>query len=144
MTDSGPDVEVKWVEGLQFVAQANGSRAAFIMDGSSDHGGLDTGVRPMEALLLSLAGCSAMDVISVMLKKRQDVRDFAVRVRGERAAEHPRRWTKIALEYVFTGKNLSAEAAERSIELSQTKYCGVTATLNAEITSSYTLREVEG
>ena len=143
MTDSRPNAELKWVEGLQFVAQANESGAAFIMDGSPDHGGLDTGVRPMEALLLSLAGCSAMDVISVMLKKRQDVRAFRVLVRGERAAEHPRRWTNIALEYVFTGKNLSAEAAARAIELSETKYCGVIATLNAELTSSYTLHEVE-
>jgi putative redox protein len=143
MADSRPAAELKWVEGLQFVAQANDSGAAFIMDGSLDHGGLDTGVRPMEALLLSLAGCSAMDVISVMLKKRQDVRAFRVLVRGERAAEHPRRWTKIMIEYVFTGKNLSAEAAARSIELSETKYCGVTATLNAELTSSYILHEVE-
>jgi len=140
--DQKPDVEVKWVEGLQFVAQANDSQAAFIMDGSPDHGGLDSGVRPMEALLLSLAGCSAMDVLSVMQKKRQDVRGFRVLVSGERAEEHPKRWTKIHLEYVFTGVGLSGEAAARAIELSQTKYCGVTATLNAEITSSYRLVEV--
>jgi putative redox protein len=142
MDEKRPDAEIKWIEGLQFVAQANDSQAAFIMDGAPGHCGLGTGVRPMEALLLSLAGCSAMDVISIMQKKRQDVRAFRVLVRGERAAEHPRRWVKIALEYVFTGVGLSAEAAARAIELSITKYCSVTATLNAEITTSFQLIEV--
>ncbi|MGI6375836.1 MAG: OsmC family protein [Anaerolineae bacterium] len=142
MNERQPNAQVKWIEGLQFVAQASDSHAAFVMDGSADHGGLDSGVRPMEALLLSLAGCSAMDVISVMLKKRQDVRGFRVLATGERAEEHPRRWTKIHLEYVFTGVGLSGDAAARSIELSLTKYCGVTASLNSEISSSYRLIEV--
>ncbi|MEN6479513.1 MAG: OsmC family protein [Anaerolineales bacterium] len=142
MTEEQPNVEVKWVEGLQFLAQANGSHGAFVVDGTPDLGGLGTGVRPMEALLASLASCTGMDVISVLRKKRQDVRAFRVLVRGERAQEHPRRWVKINLEYVVTGVGLSEEAVARAIELSLTKYCGVRATLNAEITSTYRLIEV--
>lgn len=141
MTESAPNVELKWVEGLQFVGQANGSGHALIIDGDPNSGGLDTGIRPMEAMLLSLASCSAMDIVSIMKKKQQDLRSFRVEVRGTRADEHPRRWTHIELTYVFTGKDISPQAAARSIELSETKYCGAIASVNAEIVTSFRIEE---
>ncbi len=132
---------VTWTEGLQFVAQGERSGAAFIMDSATEHGGLGSGVRPMEALLLSLAGCTGMDVISILQKKRQRVTGFRVNVRGIRAEEHPRRYVRIELEYVVRGWNISAEAVARSIELSQTKYCSVSATLNAELVHTYRIEQ---
>jgi putative redox protein len=95
----------------------------------------------MEALLLSLAGCTGMDVISILQKKRQRVTDFRVNVRGERAPEYPRRFVRIELEFVVRGWNISEEAVRRAIELSSTKYCGVTASLNAEVVRSQRIEQ---
>jgi len=134
---------VAWVEGLQLVGQAQGSKGTIVMDGPQELDGLEGGVRPMEALLLSLAGCTGMDVISVLLKKRQRVTKFWVNVVGQRAAEHPRRYERITLEFVVRGHGVAPEAVERAIELSQTKYCGVTASLNAEISHTYRIEQEE-
>lgn len=134
-------VRVTWTEGLQFVAQGERSGIAFVMDSVTEHNDRGSGVRPMEALLLSLAGCTGMDVISILQKKRQRVTGFRVNVRGIRAEEHPRRYVRIELEYVVRGWNISAEAVARSIELSQTKYCSVSATLNAELVHTYRIEQ---
>jgi putative redox protein len=83
------------------------------------------GPTPMELVLLALAGCTGMDVISILEKKRQPARSLEIRVRGKRSAEHPKVYVDIELEYVFTGENLTPEAAARAIELSMTKYCSV-------------------
>ncbi|MFH1086534.1 MAG: OsmC family protein [Chloroflexota bacterium] len=141
--DSNLAGRVMWVEGLQFVGQAAQSKGTLVLDGTKELGGLEGGVRPMEALLLSLAGCTGMDVISVLLKKRQRVTRFWVNVHGQRAAEHPRRYERITLEYVVRGYDVAPEAVERSIELSSTRYCGVTASLNAEITHTYRIEAEE-
>jgi len=97
----------------------------------------------MEMLLLGLAGCTGMDVISILQKKRQQVTGFAMNLRGYRADEHPKRYTRIEVEYVFQGENLSPEAIARSIELSQTKYCSVSASLNAEIVHTFRIQDDE-
>ena len=97
----------------------------------------------MEALLISLASCTGMDVISVLRKKRQKVTRFRVLVMGQRADEHPRRYTHIDLEFVVRGHDVSEQAVARSIELSQTKYCGVTATLNCGVAYVYTIETEE-
>jgi len=135
--------EVTWVEGLQFVARGETSGAAFVLDGSPEHGGIDSGVRPMETLLISLAGCTAMDVVSILRKKRQRVTGLRVLVRGHCAPEFPRRYQRIEIEFRVRGRDISEKALARSIELSQTRYCGVTASLNAEITHTYHI-EPEG
>jgi len=137
MADNSLNGSLTWIKGLQFVAHATGSGAAIVMDGKAAHGGFESGVSPMEALLLSLAGCTGMDVISVLLKKRQAVTDFRVDVEGIRADEHPRRYVRIELSYIVAGEDVSAVAVERAIELSLGKYCGVTASLNAEIVQRY-------
>lgn len=132
---------LRWTDGLQFVATSGASNHAIVLDGNPEVGGADTGMRPMEALLCALGGCTGMDVISVLRKKRLNVTAFEVRVSGERAEEHPRRYTHITLEFVVTGRDIPATAVERAIELSQTKYCGATASLNAQV--DYTYRIVE-
>jgi len=94
------------------------------MDTSVESGGENNGFRPVELLLVGLAGCTAMDVISILQKKRQDVTAFEVRVaEAERAADHPRVYTHIVLEYVVTGRGIDRAAVERAVELSETKYC---------------------
>jgi putative redox protein len=125
--------QATWVEGLQLVASGEASGIALVLDGKKEDGGTESGVRPMEALLLSLAGCTGMDVVSVLKKKRQHVTGFRINLLGTRAEEHPRRYLRIQLEYIVRGWNVSEEAVARAIELSMTKYCSVRATLNCEV-----------
>ncbi|MEA3406759.1 MAG: OsmC family protein [Chloroflexota bacterium] len=137
--DNAYKADVTMVEGLQFVARGAQSGVAIVLDGEEEHGGLERGIRPMECLLISLASCTGMDVISILRKKRQEVTDFCVKVEGIRADEHPKRYERITLHYIVRGHNVSEKAVARSIELSQTKYCGVTASLNSEIDYDYTI-----
>ena len=129
---------VTWVEGMQFVGEA-GSGHAIVLDGSESGGGRNTGMRPMELLLVGLAGCTAMDVVSMLKKRRQQVSGLEVRVEGERAEEHPRVYTRIKVEFIVRGDELSEKAVRDSIELSERKYCSASAMLGetAEISSSF-------
>lgn len=86
-------------------------------------GGDNDGFRPMELILDGLAGCTAMDVISILMKKKQDVTHFEVAAEAERAQEHPKVFTKIRLTFFVTGRNIDPKAVDRAIELSSTKYC---------------------
>lgn len=128
---------IAWVDGMQFIATGD-SGHAIVMDSSADVGGRDSAARPMEVLLMGLLGCTAMDVISILKKKRQPVQDFKVFATTERAAEHPKKYTKIHLEYVAYG-DVDPKALARAVELSETTYCGAIATVRgvAEVTSSY-------
>ncbi len=98
---------------------------------------------PMELLLLALGGCTAVDVISILRKKRERVTDYRVEVRGERRAEHPRAYTRIEVRHVVRGHNISERAVASAIELSETKYCSVAATLRpgVELATSYEIVE---
>lgn len=113
-----------------------------MLDSSPEHGGTEAGLRPMELLLIGLGGCTAMDVISILRKKRQDVTSYHVEVSGTQQKEYPRVFTEIAIRHIFTGNNLSPEAVERSIELSESKYCPAYAMLSkaASISSSYEIQ----
>lgn len=94
---------------------------------------------PVEMLLVSVAACTAADVISILLKKRQDVTDYRVEINGTRADEHPRKFVKFHIHHIVHGRSVSAKAVADAIELSDTKYCSVAATVRptAEITTSY-------
>ncbi len=133
---------ITWVEGMQFVASGD-SGHAIVIDSSADVGGHDSAARPMEVLLMGLLGCTAMDVISILKKKRQPVQGFRVFATGERAPEHPKKYTKIHLEYVAYG-DVDPKALARAVELSETTYCGAIATVRgvAEVTSSYRVEPV--
>lgn len=98
---------------------------------------------PVELLLLAVGGCTAADVISILHKKRQDVTDYVVEVSGERREEHPRSFTKIHVHHIVYGRNVSEQAVATAIELSDTKYCSVAATVRpaAEIATSYEIIE---
>ena len=133
---------VVWQEGMAFAATP-GSGHAITLDASVEDGGQDKGSRPMELLLLGLGGCTGMDVISILRKKRQDVTGYEVRVRGERASDYPMVFTHIVVEHVVRGHNLSAEAVRRAVELSATRYCSAAAMLGkvARIEESYRVVE---
>lgn len=98
---------------------------------------------PMEMLLVSVAGCTAADVISILHKKRQDVTDYRVEITGTRAEDHPRKFLKFHINHIVHGRSVSAKALADAIELSETKYCSVAATVRptAEITTSYEIIE---
>lgn len=109
------------------------------LDGPAKFGGSDAGVSPKELLLLSLAGCTGSDVASILTKKRVNLDGFDMHISAEETKEHPVVFTSVHIEYVFFGASIEAKDVERAIELSQTKYCGVTAMLEKamEITHSY-------
>ena len=111
------------------------------LEAGESQGGSGNAARPMELFAIGVAGCTAMDVISILRKKQQDVTNFEVKVHVDRAEQHPKVFTNILIEYVVTGKNLDRKAVERSVELSETKYCPGIAMLSkaASIQSKITL-----
>jgi putative redox protein len=113
------------------------------MDADAAFGGKNTAVRPTELLLIGLGGCSGMDVVSILKKKKQDIRGLEIAIRGERAESHPRKFTDITIEFIVSGRNISGEAVQRAVDLSMEKYCSVKATLEgcAKITFSYRIVE---
>jgi putative redox protein len=98
---------------------------------------------PMELLLLALGGCTGVDVISILKKKRQQVTDYRIEVNGERRDDHPRAYTRLFVKHIVRGRGVSEKAVADAVELSDTKYCSVAATLGgtAEIISSYEIIE---
>jgi len=134
--------KVIWKSGFSFTATAD-SGFELPLGVSSEAGGADDGFRPMELLLVGLAGCTAMDVISILEKKRQQVTAFEVKTQGQRAADHPRIFTDIEIEYIVTGHNIDPAAVQRAVELSESKYCSAQAMLSkaARITNKITILE---
>jgi putative redox protein len=124
--------QLQWIDGWQFVARA-GEGPAVVIDGRIPRGGPS----PMEMILMGVAGCTATDVILVMEKKRINVTNFQIKITGERAEEHPRRYTNIRIEYVLTGTGIRESAVERAIQLSHEKYCSAVGSLNATFEHSY-------
>jgi len=135
---------VKWVEDATFLGEA-GSGHAVVMDGPPDHGGRNLGVRPMEMLLLGLGGCTMFDVMMILTKARQDVRDCIVEIDAERADDEPKVFTKIHAHFRVIGKDLKEDRVKRAIQLSSEKYCSASIMLGAmaEITHDYEIEAVE-
>ncbi|MDH5201699.1 MAG: OsmC family protein [Nitrospirota bacterium] len=127
---------VTYVQGLQFVGESS-SGHAIVMDGDPEVGGHDTGLRPMELLLVGLGGCSGMDVISILKKKKQDVTGLKMNLKGQKSENHPRKFNDIFIEFIVSGRNISEEAVKRAVELSMNKYCSVKATLEGSATISF-------
>jgi putative redox protein len=123
-------VTVNWIGGAAFEADPP-SGNKFVMDSHVDFGGQNKGPSPVEALLSSIAACSAIDVIGVLEKKRQVVTAYRVEVEGERnpPGEWPRPFTSIVIRHILSGENLDPGAVARAVELSDEKYCSVIATL---------------
>jgi putative redox protein len=122
------DIDVSWKNGLSFTGFAeSGFEVPLGTDPSL--GGADDGFRPMELMAISLAGCTAMDVISILRKKQQAVTGFDVKVHTDRASDHPKVFTRVVITYVVTGNNVEETAVTRAIGLSASKYCPAQAML---------------
>lgn len=135
------DAAVRLVEGMHFAGEIDGF--SIDLDAEESAGGRGKGTQPMRLLLLGMAGCTAMDVISILRKKRQRISALEVEVRGDRREEHPRTYERAEILYRVRGEGVDPKAVERAIELSETRYCPAIATLGetAQITSRYEIEE---
>jgi putative redox protein len=133
-------INVKWVEDMSFETSINDH--PLILDAASEAGGNNKGPRPKPLLMVSLAGCTAMDVVSILKKMKVDIKSFNIQVEADITDEHPKRYTSVNLIYEFGGKDLPLDKIKHAIELSQEKYCGVNATLKNAIDISYEIKIV--
>lgn len=136
--------KVVWKGGMAFTGSVD-EGYLIPLDAKKSVGGHELGFRPLQLFAVGLAGCTGMDVISILQKKRQEVTEFTVSTDIERAKEHPRVFTKILITYTITGKNIDRDAVERAVELSTTKYCGAHNMLNetAEISHEIVINQVD-
>jgi len=136
------NVSVDWQGDMKFIGTSDTGHN-ITLDAGVAVGGNDEGARPMELIALGLAGCTAMDVISILKKKRQDVTGFQVDVHTESATNHPKVFTSIHIKYTLHGHNVDPKAIERAMELSETRYCPAQAMLSAvaPTTFSYEINE---
>ncbi|MFG6159337.1 OsmC family protein [Halomonas sp. 1390] len=134
---------VKWTDGRQFVAES-GSGHSVVIDGPPDHGGRNTGPRPMEMLLMGMGGCTSFDVLNILEKARADVTDCVASLEAERSDEVPSVFTKIHVHFTVSGRGLKEKQVARAVELSADKYCSASIMLvkgGVEITHSFTIVE---
>ncbi|TXL70002.1 OsmC family protein [Vineibacter terrae] len=134
---------ITWAENALFVGES-GSGHTVTMDGAPDVGGHDLAARPMEMVLIGMGGCTAIDVVSMLKKQRQDVRGMAIELVAERAEEPPKVFTQVKLIYRMRGKGLNRALIERAVALSEDKYCSATAMIRktATVTHEVVLEEV--
>ena len=116
------DAKVVWKQKMSFDGSSD-SGFTVPLGTSPAVGGDDDGFRPLELIAIGLAGCTAMDVVSILKKKRQEITAFEVLVHANRAADHPRVFTRIVIEYIISGNDLSEDAVKRAVQLSEEKYC---------------------
>ena len=136
-------IKATWVEGLQFIALGEESGSAVPIDAVHGDGSPCQGASPMELVLMGLAGCTGMDVITILQKKRQRVTHMYIHVKGYRNEDHPKSYHKIETEFIVRGYHVDPQAVERAIWLSQTKYCAVINSLKAEVVSSFRVEQEE-
>jgi putative redox protein len=142
MAATAATARVKWIEGTRFIGESH-SGHAIVMQGLPEEGEPSVGIRPMEMLLLGMGGCTAIDVVMILQKAREQVTDVVVEVMGKRAASVPRVYEGIHVHYVVTGRGLKESAVERAIKLSAEKYCSATIMLaaTAEVTHDFEIIE---
>jgi len=116
------DAKVVWKQKMSFDGSSD-SGFTVPLGTSPAVGGDDDGFRPLELIAIGLAGCTAMDVVSILKKKRQEITAFEVLVHADRAADHPKVFTRIVIEYIISGNDLSEDAVNRAVQLSEEKYC---------------------
>lgn len=117
------EIKVDWLENMAFKAEVNGHE--IMLDAVEAVGGENRGPRPKPLMMVALAGCTGMDVISILKKMRVEVEGFAVRVVGDLTEEHPKHFEKMHVIYEFKGKDLPMDKLEKAINLSEERYCGV-------------------
>ncbi|KEZ52438.1 OsmC family protein [Metabacillus indicus] len=136
------DTSIKWNGKMSF-SGSTPSGHEVKMDASEEVGGENTGARPTELLLHAVAGCTGIDIISILQKMRLNPSAFEMDLTGTRAEDHPKRFKAIHIHYKLEG-DLPEEKVIRAIQLSKDKYCSVSQSLNAEITAEYSINGVKG
>lgn len=122
------EIQMNWLDGMAFQSELDGH--TLLIDADESVGGTNRGPRPKSLLLVSLAGCTAMDVISILKKMREPVSWFNLKVSGDLTEEHPKKFTSFRVIYQFKKSDgLNHDNVRKAVELSQNKYCGVSATL---------------
>ncbi len=129
-------------DGMCFDAET-GSGHHLLLDAAQHNGGEDKGPRPMEMLLVALATCAGMDMLSILRKKRQRITGYEVHVHGDRTEEHPKVFVDITVEHIFSGYAIQPQAVERAIELTEERYCGASAMLGKAAKLTHTFRILE-
>lgn len=137
--------KVVWKGGMAFTGSVDSSGYLIPLDSSKAVGGRELGFRPLQLFAVGLVGCTGMDVISILQKKRVEITDFEVSAKIVRSEEHPKVFTKIQLVYKVTGKNIERKDVERAVELSENKYCPAHAMLKetVEISHKIVIEETE-
>ncbi|MEN8187982.1 MAG: OsmC family protein [Bacteroidota bacterium] len=134
-------VKIQWKGKMLFNADSVGG--SFPVDAAEDVGGQDKGVRPKALMLTSLAGCSGLDVVSLLKKMRAEVEDFEVDVTGELTDKHPKFYHKAHVEYRFYGKDFQKDKIEKAVKLSQERYCGVSEMFRQFADLTYEIKYIE-
>lgn len=118
-------IQADWLDGMAFETEVNGHK--LIIDADEKVGGTNRGPRPKPLMLVALAGCTGMDVVSILKKMREDVKKFRVSVEALQTDDHPKHYVEMKVIYEFWGNNLNTENVNKAVKLSDEKYCGVSA-----------------
>ena len=136
------NISVNWVDGLLMVGKSD-SGHTITMDGPPESGGENLGVRPMEMLLLGVAGCTMIDVVTTLKKMRQDLSHLETKINAERATDHPKVFTDIHIQFILKGQNLDEKKVDKAITLSAEKYCSASIMLGETATITHDFEIIE-
>ena len=136
------NISVNWVDGLLMVGKSD-SGHTITMDGPPESGGENLGVRPMEMLLLGVAGCTMIDVVTTLKKMRQDLSHLETKINAERATDHPKVFTDIHIQFILKGQNLDEKKVDKAITLSAEKYCSASIMLGETATIAHDFEIIE-
>lgn len=131
-------ISTKWLTDLAFEAEVDGHK--IYMDSSMEHGGKNTGPRPKPLMMTALAGCTGMDVAALLAKMKVQYDAFTVDVEGEISEDHPKRFLEMKVIYRFKGSNINRDKVERAVDLSTTRYCGVSANYSKAFPITYEIQ----
>ncbi|WP_163325130.1 MULTISPECIES: OsmC family protein [Draconibacterium] len=135
------EVKVSWKDKMAFEAEVDGHK--IMLDAAEAVGGENRGPRPKPLMLTALAGCTGMDVVSILKKMRVEVEDFNVTVEGDLTDEHPKQYYKMNVIYTFKGKDLPLEKLKKAVSLSEERYCGVSALYRKAIEITSEIKIIE-
>ena len=135
------EVSIRWTGNMAFESEVNGHK--LVLDAAKEFGGEDLGYRPKPLVMAALAGCTGMDVVSILKKMRVEYDGLEIKVEGDVADEHPKTYTALKLIYEFKGKDLPMKKLEKAVALSEETYCGVWAMYKKAVPVTYEIRVVE-
>ena len=136
------NISVNWVDGLLMVGKSD-SGHTITMDGPPESGGENLGVRPMEMLLLGVAGCTMIDIVTTLKKMRQDLSHLETKINAERATDHPKVFTDIHIQFILKGQDLDEKKVDKAITLSAEKYCSASIMLGETATITHDFEVIE-